>query len=116
MKQILLIEDDAGVMKALKRLLRGYGHVVIGVSDGADGVSLALTQTFDLIITANDVPTMNGCEVIREILIHKPEANIWLTSNRDEPETFTRALRLGAKEAIKALQLSTLMKERNLLL
>lgn len=66
-KKILIIEDDADIMKVLKRRLEESRFAVIEASDGYEGLYKYLRQRPDLIILDIMLPNLNGYEVCREI-------------------------------------------------
>ena len=66
-KKILVIEDDADIFRVLKRRLEEELYVVIGASDGYEGLYKYLRHRPDLIILDVMMPGLNGYEVCREI-------------------------------------------------
>ena len=64
---VLLVEDDSGVSRFVKKGLKEEGYVVDAAFDGEEGLHLALSQTYDLIILDILLPEMNGYEVLRKI-------------------------------------------------
>ena len=67
MKNILIIDDNEEVLGIFKQLLLDEGYRVSTANNGASGVALFLRQNFDLVITDNNMPGMNGLDVIRRI-------------------------------------------------
>ncbi len=67
MKNILIIDDNEEVLDILKQLLLDEGYRVSTANNGASGVALFLRQNFDLVITDNNMPGMNGLDVIKRI-------------------------------------------------
>ena len=66
-QQVLVIEDNPVSRFVLRRLLEECGHIVTEAPDGAAGVSAALAQRFDLIMTDISMPGMDGVDVTRKI-------------------------------------------------
>ena len=75
---ILLVEDEAAVREAAKRMLRKYGFTVIEAKNGQD----ALMQwdreqsTVDLVLTDVVMPTMGGAELARELRLRRPDLKV----------------------------------------
>jgi len=69
--RLLVIDDDAGIRKALKRMLDG--HDVIEVESGERACQLlSADQRFDIIICDIGMPNMSGIDVHRWLLQHHP--------------------------------------------
>ncbi len=67
MARILLIDDNADILKLFTRILEQDGHEVVTASDGHAGLKLYFANQFDLVITDIVMPEKEGIEVIREI-------------------------------------------------
>jgi two-component system alkaline phosphatase synthesis response regulator PhoP len=65
--RILLIEDEAGLVRTLKDLLARRGYAVEAKTTGEDGLALAMDQEFDLILLDVMLPGIDGFEVCRRI-------------------------------------------------
>jgi two-component system chemotaxis response regulator CheY len=64
MKQVLTVDDSASVRQMVSFTLRKSGYEVIEAVDGKDGLDKAGRQSFDLIITDLNMPTMDGIQMI----------------------------------------------------
>ena len=63
---ILYAEDHKMVADAIKDTLQGEGWRAVACSDGAAAVSrLASAAHYDLLITDNHLPNVNGLELVR---------------------------------------------------
>lgn len=62
---ILLIEDDLVAARTLTKGLRECGHVVDHAADGEDGLHLALTGRYDVIVADRMLPKRDGLSIIR---------------------------------------------------
>lgn len=67
MEKILIIEDEEKIVRFIELELKYEGYEVEKAYDGRDGLELALTQSFDLILLDIMLPTLNGIEVLRRI-------------------------------------------------
>ncbi len=67
MKHILLVEDDPRISSALAIRLRQAGYEVKIAPDPKCGVSLAVEQPPDLIITDLYLPQMNGFNFVNQL-------------------------------------------------
>ena len=64
---ILLVEDEAAVREAAKRMLRKYGFTVIEAKNGQDAIMLWEREhaSVDLVLTDVVMPSMGGAELAR---------------------------------------------------
>lgn len=67
MEKILIIEDEEKIVRFIELELKYEGYEVEKAYNGRDGLELALTQSFDLILLDIMLPTLNGIEVLRRI-------------------------------------------------
>lgn len=67
MAHVLLVDDDEVLRVLMERLLSLAGHTVKTAEDGAAGLALATTESFDLVITDVMMPKMDGYELTRHI-------------------------------------------------
>ena len=96
--RILLVEDDRGVSRFIKKGLKENGYVVDTAFDGEKGLHSALTQTYDLIILDILLPQMNGYEVLKSIRKKKVMTPVIFLTAKDEKEDIVQGLELGADD------------------
>lgn len=65
--RILLAEDEKELSNALVAILRHNNYSVDPVYDGADALSFALSENYDLLILDIMMPKMNGLEVLEKL-------------------------------------------------
>ncbi|HWJ62919.1 MAG TPA: response regulator transcription factor [Acidimicrobiales bacterium] len=65
--RVLVVEDEATVAEGVRRGLEGEGFTVVVAHDGAEGLALASTGTFDLVILDILLPSQNGYSVCRDL-------------------------------------------------
>jgi CheY-like chemotaxis protein len=70
---VLLIDDDASILSAVRRLLIRSGHEVTEASNGAEGLRLWREQGAGLVLTDLQMPGMNGLEVILQLRAYAPD-------------------------------------------
>ncbi len=103
-KVILVIDDDAGIRQALEEILEGKGYLVIGASNGREGLSV-LTQAYvDLVITDIFMPSMDGLEFIRAVRKDNKELKILAISGGGQMkllESLEWAKAFGAARILK---------------
>lgn len=97
MAEILLIDDMAGVRRAVSAILRRAGHVVATANDGSEGLACIKGKRFDLVITDLSMPEVDGAEVIAYLnaLAQRP-AILVISGEGVLPETPLQKARLVA--------------------
>ena len=66
-KTILLIDDDADIVRALQTLLETKGYRVVTAFDGAAGIEAAETERPDLVVVDMMMPKKSGFMVIERL-------------------------------------------------
>ena len=61
-RQILVVDDEPSVCRAIKMLLEVDGHQVCVAASGYAALDLFETRTFDLVLTDYSMPDMKGDE------------------------------------------------------
>jgi two-component system, OmpR family, response regulator len=65
--KLLLIEDDPDISAYLSKGLEQEGHVVDHASNGKDGLFLAATGKFDVLVIDRLLPELSGLDVLRTL-------------------------------------------------
>jgi len=90
--RILVIDDEPPIAQLLEDALTADGHAVEVAVCGRDGVHLAETSAFDLVLSDLGMPDMTGWEVVSRIHTASPQTPVvlvtgWGTSlDEDEVE------------------------------
>jgi two-component system cell cycle response regulator DivK len=67
--RILIIEDDSASRQLLRYLLETAGHATAEAADGGQGLHMALTGDFDMVLCDLQMPVLNGYEVVQQLLV-----------------------------------------------
>src|ERR1035437_9933706 len=100
MARILVVEDEPTVSDVVVRYLRRDGHQVESANDGTEGLRMALTRQFDLIVLDVMLPGLDGLEVCRRLRAVRQTPVIMLTA-RDEDGDAILGLGLGADDYVR---------------
>ena len=98
MMKILLVEDEAGLILTLTDRLRSEGFVVSSATDGEAGLSVALSENFDLIILDVMLPKKNGLDVCRDLRQKNISTPILMLTAKGETIDKVLGLKLGADD------------------
>jgi DNA-binding response OmpR family regulator len=103
MANILIIEDDDIMLKAIKNILGKSGYNVITAKDGKEAFHQMETGEYDVVITDLMMPYANGLEVVSRLRgdSSKRHVSIIVVSSVGNEETITEAFRLGADDYLK---------------
>ena len=96
--RILLVEDDRSASRFLKKGLSEIGYTVDAVFDGDEGLHLAMSQAYDLMILDIMLPEMNGFEVLKAARRAGIAAPVIFLTARDEKSDVVHGLELGADD------------------
>ena len=99
MKKILIIEDDLSIAELQKDYLIMSGYKVEIKTDGKEGLKLAMTEDFDLIILDLMLPGTDGFSILRE-LEDKKRVPVLIVSAHSEEMYKIKGLNLGADDYI----------------
>lgn len=66
-KRIITIDDSASIRQMVAFTLKGAGYEVVEAGDGEDGLKKAKTMRFDLVLTDQNMPKLDGLSLIRAL-------------------------------------------------
>ncbi|WP_296448170.1 heavy metal response regulator transcription factor [Rhodoferax sp. UBA5149] len=96
--KILIVEDEPKTGTYLKRGLTAAGFVVDCARDGRDGLHLALTDSYDLVVLDVMLPGIDGWEILREMRRADKQTPVMFLSARDQVDDRVKGLELGADD------------------
>ena len=98
--RILMIDDDQELSSLFREYLETEGGFVFTARyDGQDGVTAALSESFDVIVCDVTMPKMNGFDVLRAIRQVKNTPVIMLTARGDDLDRIL-GLEFGADDYV----------------
>ena len=98
-KRILIVDDDDEIRELLEFDIAQSGYFVDTASDGKEGLTKVLNNSYDLVILDVMMPKMNGWDVCREIRKNSKVPIIMLTAKSDESSELN-GFECGADEYI----------------
>lgn len=96
--QVLVVEDDARLARALDQILAESGYGVDLVHDGISGLDWAESGIYDVIILDVMLPKMNGFDVVAELRRRKISTPVLLLTARDAVPEKIAGLDSGADD------------------
>lgn len=99
---ILVVEDDKDVRAFLCDALSSEGHTVSPAKDADDGVNMAQSNVFDLLVVDLKLPQgRSGIEVLKAAKQHDPEAAVVILTAHADVKSAVEAIKLGAADYVE---------------
>ena len=90
---ILVVDDDPGVLELLGAFLETRGYGVTTRNSGASALDVLAREPFDLVISDIEMAEMNGYELLRRTREQYPKIGIILMTGYTESHPLSEALR-----------------------
>ncbi|MCM8570036.1 HAMP domain-containing protein [Gramella jeungdoensis] len=74
-REILIVEDDEGSLKAIKKILKHKGIKIFSATNGEKALTKLKSRRFDCIILDLKLPDISGFEVLRKMKSNKDDNN-----------------------------------------
>ncbi len=100
MKRVLVVEDDAAILRGLKDNLEAESYEVLTATDGQTGYQIIRDDDPDLVILDLMLPKLSGYEVCRKIRDEGLELPIVMLTARGEEADRVLGLDLGADDYV----------------
>ena len=117
---VLIIDDERAIRRALKEILEFEDCAVQEAEDGKQGLALSQEKEFDLIFCDIKMPAMDGLEFLAKAMKLNIESPIIMISGHGSIDTAVQAIKDGAFDFIeKPLDLNRILvtlrnaKDRN---
>ena len=95
--RILIVEDDALLVKFLRATLIASGFTIDVAPDGPEAVSYLSTHAVDLVLLDLGLPEIDGMDVLRQVRAWS-NVPVLVLSARDQQDEKVQALDLGADD------------------
>lgn len=96
--RLLLVEDDRVTSDYLVKALGESGHVVDPISDGAQGLTRARSDEYDLLIVDRMLPSLDGLGLIERLRAVGQDTPVLIISALGEVDDRVRGLRAGGDD------------------
>ena len=100
MSRILVVEDDAAILRGLRDNLAAESYEVITAADGAEGYRLSQEKKPDLIILDLMLPKLSGYEICRKLRAEGNRVPILMLTARGDEADRVLGLDLGADDYV----------------
>ena len=96
--KLLIVEDEARMADLLHKGLTEEGHMATCASDGVEGLALAKSYEFDVIILDIMMPKLSGYELAKRLRAEKIRTPILMLTARDAVDDRVAGLDAGADD------------------
>ncbi len=96
--KILLIEDEIGVSDFIVRGFREAGHNIDHADNGKDGLFMATTETYDVLVIDRMLPGVDGLSIIRTLRASDDSTPILILSALGQVDDRVKGLQAGADD------------------
>jgi DNA-binding response OmpR family regulator len=96
--RILVIEDEIKLANAIKRALKTQAHAVDVANSGEEGLELALSEDYDLIILDRMLPKLTGIEITHKLRSERVTTPILMLTAKGQLEDKITGLDAGADD------------------
>lgn len=96
--KILLIEDDSGVSDFIVRGFREAGHNIDHTDNGKDGLFMATTETYDVLVIDRMLPGVDGLSIIRTLRASDDSTPVLVLSALGQVDDRVKGLQAGADD------------------
>ncbi len=96
MPSVAIVDDEEGIRKALRRLLRASGLDAESYANGQEFLAAALERRPDCVVLDLHMPGMSGLQVLRKLKSLGQRLSIVIITAHDEPETRDECIDAGA--------------------
>ena len=111
---ILVVEDEQRLARLLQRVLTEERHTAEVAYNGSDGLYLAQTGAFDLVLLDRMLPDLDGVEVCRQVRAAGVQTPVIMLTARDSVEDRVDGLNAGADDyLVKPFAMAELLARVN---
>ena len=109
--RILIVDDEASILRSLEGILADEGFEVMQARDGERALSCIQDHPLDLVLLDIWMPEMDGVQTLQRIRAMRPDLCVIVMSGHGNIETAVRATKLGAFDYLeKPLSLDSVLR------
>lgn len=98
--RILFIDDEEIVLRSCRRIFAGADYEIDTALSGEEGLSKAINQDYDLVVTDLKMPGIGGMEVLTRLRKVRPDTTVIIFTGYASVDTAREALKNGAFDYI----------------
>lgn len=96
--QIMVVDDEEGIVKFMKSALQDHGYKVTGCTDPEQAIEKIKTVVYDLVITDLNMPKIPGVEFVKKVKEISPKTDLVVMTGFPSVETAVECMKNGASD------------------
>lgn len=96
--RVLVVDDEVGLVRALRRGLEAEGFAVDAAHDGRTGLRMAVDGAYDVLVVDVMLPVRNGYDVVTALRAHDVWTPVLMLSAKDGEHDVADGLDVGADD------------------
>ena len=98
MIRVLIVDDNADVREALKRIIQKTSDIDVGgeAADGQEALRMIDEQEWDVVLLDISLPDLSGLQVLKQTKRQRPNVRVLMVSVHPEEPYAASALEAGA--------------------
>src|SRR5690349_20067266 len=96
MAKILVIDDEKAIRRSIREILEFEKHQVEEAEEGQTGLSMALKNNYDIILSDIKMPKLDGTELLQKVIESGVTTSVIMMSGHGTIETAVDAVKKGA--------------------
>ena len=93
--KILLVDDEANILKSLKRVFRKQDYTIYTTTSPTEGMNIIHQESISLVLSDQRMPEMNGSEFLAQVKNESPDTMRILLTGYSDMEAATQAVNDG---------------------
>jgi CheY-like chemotaxis protein len=105
---VLIVDDNSGIRRVLRRLLADTGTLIWECADGSEALAAYEEHRPDIVLMDIRMPTIDGLTATRLIRGYDPSARIIVLTDYQDEDMKSAALEAGAREYVLKQEIASL--------
>ncbi len=106
--KLLIVEDNAGIRRVLRRILADTASTIWECADGSEALAAYEEHRPDIVLMDLRMTNVDGLTATRQIRSYDPSARIIVVTDYQDEDMKTAALEAGASEYVLKHEISGL--------
>ncbi len=94
--QLLVVDDEEPVRRALQRILERNGYVCTTAEDASEAREALASQPFALVLTDVNMPGESGLDLVKSVVANHPDTATVMCTGLDDAQLARTAIEIGA--------------------